>query len=335
MPSIDTEEREQEACRTTMHGDRVTPGQNDTTSVVDEARICRLTLVVVVATLLRWDMERGALGEQLIQLGLNSYEARAYLALISRESSTPVEVARLSGVPRQRIYDVLGTLVQRGLASARPGATTKYAGTEPRFVIDQLVATRRQQMAEIEEHARGMAEELSAVYQAGRERADPLDYIEVLRDRGTIGARFEELEASVQKEILVFTKPPYAIDPQNNVQGLMVARTSDARSLYECSLFDDLAATEGVRRFIQAGEQARVVAELPMKLVIIDERVSMLGLLDPLPESQEFTILVVQHASLARVLKAAFNTYWEQGLAFDDAYARYMRGQEEGSCGGE
>jgi hypothetical protein len=34
-------------------------------------------------------------------------------------------------------------------------------------------------------------------------------------------------------------------------------------------------------------------------------------------------------------LKAAFNTYWEQGLAFDDAYARYMRGQEEGSCGGE
>jgi hypothetical protein len=133
----------------------------------------------------------------------------------------------------------------------------------------------------------------------------------------------------VQREILVFTKPPYAIDPQNNVQGLKVARTCEARSVYELSLFDDLAATEGVRRFIQVGERARVVPQLPMKLVIIDERVVMFGMEDPIPGSSDFTIVVVQHQSLATVLKAAFNAYWEQGLEFEQAYGQYIQAQIE------
>ena len=49
--------------------------------------------------------------EELTRLGLTIYEAKAYLALIRRGSSTAAEVARLAGVPRQRIYDVLASLV--------------------------------------------------------------------------------------------------------------------------------------------------------------------------------------------------------------------------------
>lgn len=202
-------------------------------------------------------------------------------------------------------------------------------GTEPRFVVEQLIAARYQALQDLEEQAQGMVEDLAATYQAGREVADPLDYIEVLRDRGTIGARFEELEASAQREILVFTKPPYAIDPQHNLPGLEVVRRCQARSLYEPTLFTDMAATEGVRRFIHAGEQARVVPVLPLKLVIIDERVVMFGMEDPIPGRSELTIVVVQHPALATVLKAAFDTYWEHGTRFEDAYAQYMQAQME------
>src|SRR5947209_6648985 len=54
---------------------------------------------------------------RLTQLGLNSYEARAYVALAGRGSCAAADVARLSGLPRQRIYDVLASLVEKGLAS--------------------------------------------------------------------------------------------------------------------------------------------------------------------------------------------------------------------------
>ena len=68
---------------------------------------------------------------RLTKLGLTTYEARAYVALVRRDSFTAAQVARQADLPRQRIYDVLGSLVQKGLASARPGSTVKYAAVAP------------------------------------------------------------------------------------------------------------------------------------------------------------------------------------------------------------
>jgi sugar-specific transcriptional regulator TrmB len=78
------------------------------------------------------------------RLGLTSYEAKAYLALIRRDSSTAAQASRLAEVPRQRIYDVLASLVEKGFASSRPGAVVKYAAVAPELAVDALVARRRQ-----------------------------------------------------------------------------------------------------------------------------------------------------------------------------------------------
>jgi hypothetical protein len=95
--------------------------------------------------------------------------------------------------------------------------------------------------------------------------------------------------------------------------------------MYEFSLFDDTAATEGVRRFIEAGEEARFVPELPLKLVIIDETIVMFGMQDPVAGRSDLTIVVVEHPSLARVLQMAFNAYWAQGLTFEEALGLQSR----------
>jgi sugar-specific transcriptional regulator TrmB len=261
---------------------------------------------------------------QLTSLGLTSYEARAYLALIRRDSFTAAQVARQAGLPRQRIYDVLGSLVEKGLATSRPGRVVKYAATAPELAIDRLMHARRQALASLERDSMRMIEELAPAYQAGQEHTDPLEYIEVLRDRRAINERFDELQAQVKNEILVFTKPPYAKPLQENVEGLEVSRTHVARGIYEFSLFDDPAATEGVRRFIEAGEQARFTPQLPLKLVIIDETIVMFGMEDPVAGSSDLTIVVVEHPSLARVLKLAFNAVWEESLTFDEAYDRFV-----------
>src|SRR5438876_2582666 len=264
---------------------------------------------------------------QLTGLGLTSYEAKAYLALLRRDSSTASQVARLAGVPRQRVYDVLASLVGKGLAVARPGSVVKYAATAPDIALERLLDDHRQRFAEVERTTASMIEELTPAYQAGQEHTDPLEYIEVLRDKHAINERFEELQRGVKREILVFTKPPYATPAQENVEGLEVARTHVARSVYEFSAFDDPAFAEGVRRFIEAGEDGRFVAELPLKLVIIDETIVMFGMEDPVAGSSELTIVVVEHASLAKILKIAFDAVWAQGLTFEEAYERLVAPQ--------
>jgi len=260
--------------------------------------------------------------ERLVDLGLTSYEAKAYLALVRRDASAAADVARLARIPRQRIYDVLATLVEKGLASQRPGPPTKYSAVSPEFALERLVLARREEMDRLERASRELIELLGPAFAAGQKERDPLDYIEVLRDRNAINERFGELQEGIQNEILVFTKPPYATPAQENLEGLEVSRTHRAKSVYEYSALDDEAFAEGVRRFIEAGEEARFVEKLPLKLVIIDETVVMFGMEDPVAGESELTIVVVEHRALAGVLKIAFEAVWDHGLTFDECLER-------------
>ena len=267
-------------------------------------------------------MDDNATVERLVRLGLTTYEARAYVTLVRRDSFTAAQIARTAGLPRQRIYDVLASLVEKGLASARPGTVVKYAALAPELAVERLVASRRSEMSALERDAGDVIGRLGPEFQAGRAHSDPLEYIEVLRDRGAINERFAELQGAVKREILVFTKAPYATPPQENVGGIEVARTHVARSIYEQSVLDDPAMAAGIRRFIDAGEEARFVDHVPLKLVIIDEAIVMFGMQDPVAGTEDLTIMVVEHPALAHTLKLAFNRVWEQGLDYDAAEAR-------------
>jgi sugar-specific transcriptional regulator TrmB len=256
---------------------------------------------------------------RLTRLGLTTYEARAYAALVRRDSFTAAQVARQADLPRQRIYDVLGSLVGKGLASARPGATVKYAAVAPELAIERLMGLQRERLAELERDAAAVLDGLTPEWEAGRAHTDPLEYIEVLRDATAINRRFVELQAQVKREILVFTKPPYARPPEENVEGLEVSRAHTARSVYEFGVLEDGAGTAAIRAFMAAGTEARFVEALPLKLVIIDESIVMFGMNDPVASSDAVTIVVVEHPALAQTLKLAFDSTWERGLTFDEA----------------
>jgi sugar-specific transcriptional regulator TrmB len=66
---------------------------------------------------------------QLQRLGLSSYESKAYLAMLTADGPlTGYEVAKVSGVPRSTVYEVLGKLTARGLVFESEGAgPARYA----------------------------------------------------------------------------------------------------------------------------------------------------------------------------------------------------------------
>ena len=258
--------------------------------------------------------------DRLIRIGLTQYEARVYLALIRRDASTPGEVATLAGVPRPRIYDVLHSLVAKGLASERPGRTAKYLATAPADAMERLVAARRQHMDLVEALARAVTDELTPAFEEGQGHDSPLDYIEVIRDPEMIARRFVELEGQVTQEMLAFSKSPAALRVDHNTAGIELAATHPLRSVYEFSVLEDPVQREGVRRFVLAGEQARFVAELPMKLALMDERTVMFAMPDPVAGTDDLTTVIIEHPALAKVLKIAFEAVWETGVDIEQAY---------------
>jgi HTH-type transcriptional regulator, sugar sensing transcriptional regulator len=255
---------------------------------------------------------------RLVDLGLTGYEASAYVALIRRGDATASEVARIAELPRQRIYDVLDGLVAQGFATVKPGRPARYTAAAPEEALWRAVDRRRD---EVEALTAGVAEaigRLTPAYRAGRVEDDPLRFVELLREPAAIARRFTALEESAEREILVFTRPPYAVELAENVEGLkLLQRSVEARSVYERSIYDDPAQAEVVRRFVEAGEQARVVESLPLKLVLVDERCAAFALEDPVAHATGLTIMVVEHGALVALFKQAFEAVWAGGEPFN------------------
>ena len=70
--------------------------------------------------------------------GLNIYETKVWLALISKGVASAGEIAEISEVPRSRTYDVLESLEKQGFAIAKIGKPVKYMAVKPTLVVEKL-----------------------------------------------------------------------------------------------------------------------------------------------------------------------------------------------------
>jgi len=257
-----------------------------------------------------------------VELGLTRYEAKAYLTLIQRESYAASELAIEAGIPRQRIYDVLNSLVSRGLARDWPGPVTRYAATDPQGAVERLVTVQRQALRGLESQSAALASQLRDTWVVGRKETAPLDYVEVLRDPGLLGARFVDLQREAESELLTFSKQPFAM-PDNQV-GLAATRRivragGDVRCIYESSVLDDQDRIAETREFIEAGEGARVAHEVPMKLCLADGHRALFSLTDPIAGGLTSTNILVEHPSLTASLSYAFEAIWTLSEPFERA----------------
>lgn len=64
--------------------------------------------------------------QQLMHLGLSSYEAKCYLACIKLGKTTGYQISKLSTVPRARIYDTLDKLIEKKIVSKIDEAEQVY-----------------------------------------------------------------------------------------------------------------------------------------------------------------------------------------------------------------
>jgi len=256
--------------------------------------------------------------ETLTKLGLTRYQAKVYIALIQRPVFTASELAEVANIPRARVYDTLESLIALGLCSELPGTLRRFVATHPREAVEALL---REQERRAEE-ARELAEELTPLFEESRGEQDPLDYIAVLRDIAQINQRLARFQSEARQIILMFNKPPYSTPIAENDAGLAaLGRGVRMRSLYERSALDDADFAAGIMRFVAAGEEARFVDQLPLKLAIFDEARVILPLQDPIPGRFSLTTLVIHHPSLARTLSLAFEVLWETARPYHEELA--------------
>ena len=256
---------------------------------------------------------------RLQQIGLNAYEARSYLVLVGHPRFKALELAARSHVPRQKIYEVLDSLIEKGFAQVVQEKTKLFSAVEPTLAVPAYLARRGEAVQhELEEQARfanGLVDDLKRAYSEGQGGRGTLDYLRIVGEPAQIAAQYRRMLAEVKTEYFEFSRPPYAVDPLDE-QLVKQARSRGVtcRLLYEAGSVDDMHQ-QRMSEFLSAGVEVFSTPSLPMKLAVFDGRQGMVALLDPVITKPSWTALMFDHPGFAEAMKGLFEGYWTRAVA--------------------
>ena len=127
-----------------------------------------------------------------------------------------------------------------------------------------------------------------------------------------------KLEKESLREILVFAKPPYSFQHKDNITEIEVLKKGiKIKTIYENNKMI-LEKDFLLDMYISAGEEARVVEELPIKLAIFDEKTVLLALKDPITHRPSLTTMLIEHSDFAKVMKMTFESIWNSAMLWNE-----------------
>ncbi|RKT73696.1 regulatory LuxR family protein [Saccharothrix variisporea] len=245
-------------------------------------------------------MANAKVGEALRRLGVGAGAAAVYLELLD---SGPVPLGRLD-------RDAYAELVDAGLACAASDDADTAAPLPPATGLEIL---SRHRAAELDEARVAVAGAFEA-FRRHRLAQYNDDLVEVVTGEA-IGPRLRQVWVSARAQIRQFDSPPYFPIATATEDSLGTLRRGVAqRVVYSReSLLHPGYLTECVEPCVRAGEQARVLPSVPVKLVIVDDACALVSL--SIKEADVHnTMLVVRPCGLLSALVALFEQAWREAL---------------------
>jgi len=280
--------------------------------------------------------------------GLNSYQSRLYVALYKGGSVTVRELARVSGVPYARCYDVAAGLERLGLVASVPARPRRFEAVDPATALKRLMAGRMDQIEEETERAvSGSREEdafakiaarLPGLVSPAARRSEPMWAIE---GWANVQAAAVDMLAASRKEFLFTVSPP----PWSKMLSYPYLWGETGKELYE-----KVAEGVAVRGLVPRGAvgtylgmrdlgvpELRVAECVPAKFAVSDGSSVLIGVSDPDTGLDRSSAIYLQSQAVSSVFESFFRTMWAdaapvQGMLPDlgkrvDALVEGMQGE--------
>lgn len=211
----------------------------------------------------------------LRRLGLNQYESKTYLALVSADASTATELSDAANIPRPRVYDVLAKLEKKGFVMTRPGRPTRYAAISVGTALNALKKEREESFNKEVSELDSLEELLSSALVTGVPEQSSGEEVFVIKDRKNVYATLEEKISNAKKHVFI----------ASTKEGLHRKRKHYGKLLHD-------ALKRGVRvKFV----------ENPARIVIVDDHAFIF--LNDSRESKNDKAALIQSKYVAGALK--------------------------------
>ena len=147
---------------------------------------------------------------KLKSLGLNSYEAKLWVALLSVGTSTAGELSDIANVPRSRSYDVLVGLEKKGFIITQIGKPIKYLAIPPIEVLERVKEGISNEFKEREKLMDTFQEselmvELDSLHDNGMMLVEPTDISGSIKGRSKIYSRLNNMIKNAENDVIILT----------------------------------------------------------------------------------------------------------------------------------
>jgi sugar-specific transcriptional regulator TrmB len=262
----------------------------------------------------------------LRDLGLSSYEDRAYRSLLGLGPVAATELSEASGVPKGRIYDVLDSLEAHGMVRAQAtGRPKQYVAVEPEVAIDRVVETRTQELAA----------EIDRTEAVGNRLIDDLSSESTVEERfwttaiGTENAielLFERIDVADEEVVLVADVVTPAFDIAEVGPDVLDQLASALERGVDVSVLVSRTLAEEVPRqlidrirqepFRTDGFEVRTVDELYGSFYLLDHVELCFEVTNPIERNAMVGLVNLKDPSFAIELESQFQQYWEGSEPF-------------------
>jgi len=262
----------------------------------------------------------------LRDLGLSSYEDRAYRTLLDLGPVSAAKVSEASEVPKGRIYDVLEGLQTHGMVRVQSASRPKrYVAVEPEVAVDRLVEARTNELSE----------EIERVETMGSRLIDAVSSESTVHDRfwttaigmeDAVELLFERIDVADEQVVFVADALPPTFDfaefgPDALERlGRAIERGVDVSFLVSHDLVtevpDRLIDRLDRDPFRNEGFNARTVDELYGSFYLIDHAELCFEVVNPMEPNATIGLVNLKDPSFALELESQFRKYWEQAESF-------------------
>ena len=242
----------------------------------------------------------------LESLGIGAAEESAYVALLDHPEATLAELSSALAWSPRKVQRLLDALQAMGLVTVAAGEPRRFVPASPDIAIEAILSRRegalRRARAEIQRLQQRATEG------AGRTR----QIIELITTHEAERHVFEQIQHAARHELIFLARPPILIagpEQPSETQVAAITRGVRYRSIADQAFLAIPGVVARIRADMRAGEEVRVVSELPLKMVMADRNVALIPLNLESPDSPS---LLVRSSALLDALYSMFEILWDR-----------------------
>ena len=255
---------------------------------------------------------------KLKAFGLNSYEAKLWVALLSRGVSTAGELSDIADVPRSRTYDVLESLEKKGFIIVKIGKPIKYLAVEPQEVISR-VQKNIQNESEIqikiinELKNSEILNELSLLHTQGIEMVDPVEFSGSFKGRDNVYDHIEAMVKGAENSVTIMTTETDFLRKIDRLQKIFEKAAQRGVTIRIAAALEKLSPNDTLLKTVSSFAEVRHISEIESRFIVVDGKEVLFMLQDDSAVHPSYDVgLWVNTPFFAKSLEQLFDLAWKE-----------------------